>query len=121
MVDLAEFAETLLVRTRSGRMRWTPSPDLKSFLFEGSRAVVSIRSNDGDGTWPFVLELIDPALGVVESLMSGWASGEYGDEAQPWNATLDDLYAAARSNALDLEAIMTSLLADVDESPATPA
>jgi hypothetical protein len=118
--DTVRLADSLLERTRAGRVPWQPAEQGEGFEFVGSIAVVVIRSKDGDGQYPYVLDLYDQNGHLVDTLVTGYDPAEFGDEPRPWNETLEELYLAARRTGFRIEELAGSILEDL-ESPDYPA
>ncbi|MDT7572578.1 MAG: hypothetical protein QOE05_2752 [Actinomycetota bacterium] len=115
---LIELAERMTRATDSGSVKWSPNDDTgTSFSYSTREASISIRSKDGDGVHPFILEVFDSGGVMVESLASGyteipddpWASTGF-----VWNAALEGLYGAARRNALNIDSVIDSLLRSIE-------
>ncbi len=75
-------------------------------------ATVQVASVDGDGVSPYRISLIKDGA-VIESLQTEYfGEDEYG-QAAPWNQAIEDLYRAARSQALGIDATIDALFSDV--------
>jgi hypothetical protein len=110
-----QFAADLLARTEDGKVPWAPFTEDDGFAFVGSAAAVVVRSRDGDGAYPYVLELFDGQNELRETLHTGFDLTEHGDqEANAWNDTLARLYHAARRRALRIDELSMSILDDID-------
>lgn len=109
---LAELCGRLQVATDAGQLEWTAEDDT-TFLWSGSTGAVSVRSRDGDGEEPFVLDVFGAAKQKVETLTSEWTADE---QPAPWNDVLARLYRAARRPALGVDRILDDLLAEVSRA-----
>ncbi|MCC2318796.1 hypothetical protein [Cellulomonas chengniuliangii] len=112
--QLTKVARALLRATESGKIKWRPG-DGTVFQYSAGDSSAVIRSRDEDGVQPYVFELFDDQGVAVESLMTRWfntpdAPWEEGGEPADWNETLEDLYHAARRNALNIDRVIGSLL-----------
>ena len=113
---LESFASKLLAHTEAQKVPWRALPDVDGFYFSGTAGSVAIRSRDGDGRLPFVLDIAGPDNGVVDSLETDWYSVENDEFERPmsWNAILERLYHLARRTALGLDELTASLLGDIE-------
>jgi hypothetical protein len=115
---VGQLAIRLLERTRAGGVRWQATDRPDAFLFSGSQAAVVIRTRDDDGNYPFELALLDGNGNEVEKLFSHFDDP---DEQPRYTATdyaqvLDDLWEAARAIALNIPALVDSLVTDIDRA-----
>jgi hypothetical protein len=119
---MVSLANSLLERTRAGSIAWTVTDNERRFLFSGTNTSVGITSYvDRDGDTITSLDLLNSRGTVVETLRSEF---EPNDDAPPytarnWNKLLDDLYYAARRNALNVDAMLDDLLADLNDEDGT--
>jgi hypothetical protein len=109
---LIELCAGLTEATAVGGIQWIPREE-SSFLYEGAKGAVEIRSRDHDGEAPFELILYNPSRDKIDTLLSQWSTEE---EAAPWNEPLFDLYRAARRRALGVDTMVQDLLAEVREA-----
>jgi hypothetical protein len=106
---LVELSRRLQVATDAGQLEWIAEEDT-TFLWTGSSGAVSVRSRDGDGEEPFVLDVFGAAKQKVETLGSEWTEDE---RPAPWNDALTRLYRSARRRALGVDRILEDLLGEL--------
>ncbi len=108
---LKTLISALINGTRSGKVDWTRASRDDSFAFSGSAASVILSSVDGDAQPPYLLALFDANGSLVEQVTSGNYDEPYGK--------LHDLYPLARSNAVNIDSVVDSLLGEIEvEGPA---
>ena len=114
--EMRGLAVALIDRSRQGAVAWQEFETADGFFYQGTQSAVVIRSRDGDGRHPFILELFDETSKVVDQLETAWSSpDEEGlQSARPWNSELETLYYVARRQALKLDVLAESLLADIE-------
>jgi hypothetical protein len=121
---LDDLASRLLELTKSDKARWTaePAPDdapedwqPRSFTTAVADATVTIASEKPEGRYPFSLRVSGVGGTDVASIETGEDAEQWlGDrEAEPWEAVLHDLYAAAREAAVDADATLDSVLGEL--------
>jgi hypothetical protein len=122
MADIAtdavhQLASDLLSRSEQNLVNWAPLGDGDAFIFQGTTSSIVMRTSDGDGRWPYVMELLDEANNVVDSLVTGYevVSADGDERPLEWNDTVQSLYYRAKRKALRLDELASSLLADIDE------
>jgi hypothetical protein len=103
---LIKLLTTLHQRTGKGIQKWTTGSRDDTFIWSGSSASVSMLTRDNDGETPFVVRLIDSEGRIVEEEIF-----EFTDESIE---LVRELYAQARSDALDIDAAIQSLLDDLE-------
>jgi hypothetical protein len=116
---LIKLAELLLARTREGKISWTPTDDERSFLYTASGTSAMINSTvTFDGRNQATLSVLNNRGTVIEKIVNEFSlrdeTGLYVGEA-PWNETLDDLYQAARRDALKITSLLDNFLANLEE------
>ena len=99
---LVDLAKSLLKRTQNGSISWTATDNETVFLFSGTNTSVRISTSiDRDGDMHTILSLLNSRGTEVDSIEDGYrAAAISGWEPEDWNEVLDDLYYAARRNAL---------------------
>lgn len=118
------IAERLLGLTSSGRQRWqavAPPEDADAewvpaeFGTRLEQGGAVIESRTPEGRYPYRLVLYDLAGAEVGKVESGSdAESWLGDgEADAWEVTLKDLYAAARHTAVDADAALDGMLEEL--------
>jgi hypothetical protein len=107
--QLVELCIRLRSATDEGQIEWAAQDDT-TFLWSGLGGAVSVRSRDGDGEEPFVLDVFSAERQKVETLASEWTADE---QPAAWNDTLARLYRAARRKALGVDRILDELLAEL--------
>jgi hypothetical protein len=118
---LVDLAKSLLKRTEDGNISWTTTDNESVFLFSGTNTSVRVSSYiDDDNDMRTKMSLLNSRGTVVESLESEFRRGPF-DEVQPapWNQTLNDLYHSAKRSALNVDAVLDDLLADLDDENRT--
>ena len=111
---LVRIAERLLALTTEGKLRWQPAESGFSTRLASGSATVGAAT--AEGRYPYELRLQDGARGEVGRLVTGddaelWLGDR---EADPWEATLHDLYAAARRSAVDADAAIAAMLDELE-------
>jgi hypothetical protein len=120
---MVSLATSLLDRTRAGSIAWTATDDERRFLFSGTNTSVSITSFvDEDDDNITSLSLLNSRGTIVESLDSDFEPRAPGSGYPPksWNKVLDDLYHAARRSALNVDAMLDDLFAELDAEDDDP-
>ena len=118
---LHAVATRLLELTRSDKARWAaePAPDdapedwqPRAFTTAVADATVTIASAKAEGRYPYSLRVSGVGGTDVASIETGEDAEQWlGDrEADPWEAVLHDLYAAAREAAVDADATLDAVL-----------
>ena len=100
------LAEKLLDRTQIGQASWSPGSRDDTFIWSGTNASVVLLSKDNDNAQPWIVRLVDGSGRTVEQ--ATFVGGDRGWEM------VNRLYQAARSDALDINATIDSLLDDLD-------
>jgi hypothetical protein len=122
--QLMSFADQLLEATRSGTARWRSSSDLTAFSLETSQGAVVVDSIDRDGAAPFVLTVLNSDGAEVGSLRTDLnellPGGQVRKASAPWNRVVSELYAAARTSAIDLEGVLGGILRDIEADKDIP-
>jgi hypothetical protein len=114
---LVDLAVRLLPPTLNGQIRWSIG-ERQSYIYVTPQSAVSIRNRDNDGDHPFVLEVFNGEGEVVDALLSKFIRPDDTTSVPPpWNAVLENLYSAARRNALDIDVVLDNLL---DSLPGEP-
>jgi hypothetical protein len=118
---LIDLAKNLLQRTQEGGVSWTATDNETAFLFSGTNSSVQINSyTDRDGDMHTVLSILNSRGTVVDSIEDEFRPAPIdGYEPEDWNEVLDDLYYAARRNALDVDSTLDDLLADLEDENGT--
>lgn len=107
---LKNLCERLTLATVGGKISWQAS-EKTVFQYSTGVSSVAISSVDGDGYEPFLMEVFDERGVMVEQLKTAFYTGEFGtQEVEDWNESLSNLYGAARSNALNIDTVISSLL-----------
>jgi hypothetical protein len=121
---LVDLASRLLELTRAGKVRWTPeakpdeAPDewqAASFSTVVADATVTVTSDSPDGRYPYRLRATGVGGAQVARLETGQDAEQWlGDrEADPWESTLRDLYAAAREASVHADATLEAILEEL--------
>lgn len=122
---LRVLMKRLLEDTRAGKISWRASGDLSIFSLVTTSGSVIVRSIDGDGQAPFLVELLNPNGVNIERIESDWEPGT-GPQGQrlrigaSWNKELSALFESARSAAINLDGVITGILDEI-EHPNTDA
>lgn len=106
---LVELSGRLKTATDAGHLEWMAEEDT-AFLWTGASGAVGVRSRDGDGEEPYMLDVFSAAHQKVETLGSEWTADE---QPAPWNEAVARLYRAARRQALGVDRILEDLLAEL--------
>ncbi len=126
---LVDVASTLFRRTVDGTIAWTTTEKGDRFLYTGTNTSVWIEGRiDRDGDWTGVLTILDSNGNVADTLQTEFpqvpqlipvlsSPSTYRDA--PWNKILRRLHDAARRKALDVDAVIDSLMGDLAEPPSS--
>lgn len=116
---LMALLKRLIYATESSRISWSVSADLPDgYQYNASNSSVTVSSKDGDGTWPFVIELFDESGRPVEKFLTSF-SDEYGEGYEaPYNTALQRLHELARRQARNIDGIYDALFRDLPAPPA---
>lgn len=112
-----ELAQEFISRTRSGGITWTPvNTTNTAFQAHLRTGTVEIASDDEDGAAPFTLTVFDPSGRRIESLTTRVRQRPTGERvAAQWNPIWRELYDAARTQALNIDALVDGLLNELKE------
>ncbi len=102
---LRELLQTLTRATFEGRANWNKGSRDDTFVWSGSNASVILLTKDNDGAAPYIVRLADAEGRIIESV----ATMPGGDDTR----IAGELYAAARADALDINATIEGLLDDL--------
>jgi hypothetical protein len=110
---LSELSQRLTSATTTRAIKWVPEPGKDtSFVYGRKNGSVVIRSRDGDGEPPYELVLYNAEGNRIETLESYW---EDRDEPAFWNRSLEELYRAARGNALGIDELIDEIMSELPE------
>lgn len=123
---LLAIADRLLGLTRSGRLRWQPPVRPRdaeegwrprSFSTRLPKGSVILESENAEGRYPYVLQVLDSIGQEVGRLETGQDAERFlGDrEADAWEQTIHELYAEARRSAVNPEVVLDSLIEALDQ------
>lgn len=99
---MKKLINTLLSRTQNGQVSWDSASNEGSFIWSAKSGSVMVFPTDNDGRAPWSVRLIAGDGQTIEE-----ESYDGGDEDYE---IAYDLYRAARSNALDIDRTIDSLL-----------
>jgi hypothetical protein len=117
---LVDLAKNLLKRTQDGKISWTATDNDTAFLFSGTSTSVRISTYfDNEGESYTELSFLNSRGTVVDSIRDEYHQVSSGWEAADWNEVLDDLYYAARRDALDVDTMLDDFLADLEDENGT--
>lgn len=118
---LLTIAQRLLALTGDAKLRWQPAgkPEdgpASTFMTRLASGSAAITAATPQGRYPYELRLLDTARSEVGRVVTGddaelWLGDR---EAEPWEVTLKDLYAAARGSAVDSDAALNAMLAELE-------
>lgn len=122
---LATIAARLLERTVAGRQRWQAAPRPSDAAADWKPREFQTRLEHGtaltssaapEGRFPYALRVIDPLGHEAGRLATGEdAEAWLGDrEAEGWERTLADLYAAVRKSTLHSDEAVDAILAELE-------
>ena len=114
---LLEFIGGLTEPTRTRHIRWATEGS-SSFLLSIPSGSVRIRSMDGDGMWPYELQILDEngvSVETAETEVEREAGQGMTLKNTPLSLALSELYEAARDNSLNVETVMENILRDVEK------
>lgn len=123
---LVTAASRLLELTRAGKLRWAPEVPPKdapgdwrpaAFSTQVAEGTLTIASDRSEGRYPYELRVTGPGGADLGRLESGQDAELWlGDrEAEPWETTLHDLYAAARDSTVNADATLDAILDELGE------
>lgn len=123
---LANLAERLLEWTLEGRVSWQATHDEEAFAHVAPGGSVTIRTLDANGDFPHILELFDHDGAPVDKICShripagvrSMSDREW--EPRPFAAVLAELWDAARAQALNIDAIVDSIIETIEPSADRP-
>ncbi|MCA0158620.1 hypothetical protein LB823_20680 [Tsukamurella sp. M9C] len=78
-----------------------------------SRSTLRVRSRDGDGTYPFVLDILDDSGRIIESVIEGVR------EDEPYYG-LAELFTSASRNNLGVESKLDEIFSELNISDTPP-
>lgn len=109
--DLVQVAERLLAKTEAGQQDWgVLRNDSEQFSTSSPGFNFYIRTRDGDGVAPYVLEVWKRG-GPTSSVQVAELETEPGFSA---NEVISDLWREARSSALGLRTLREDLFKDLE-------
>ncbi|MCZ4508307.1 hypothetical protein O3Q52_08840 [Streptomyces sp. ActVer] len=111
---MAKFVDALIRATANERVNWNQvgtGPD--SFQVSFPRNSAMVWSIDDDGQHPFRLALFDANGQTLESIETYRNSAE---DQPPLFAKIGELYAAARKQVRNIDAILDGILEDLGDS-----
>ena len=107
----------LIERSRSSSLGGEPSDrwdavDGDTYELSLSRSSLRVRSRDGDGAYPYVLEILDASGRVIETVIEDGG-------AQATHYGIGDLYASASRNHLGVESKLAEIFSElnIDDTP----
>lgn len=115
---IAELVAALTNQTKADRVNWEVVDEGgQQFQYSTPSSSVLIRTKDGDGVAPYVIEIYDNHGDMVESVRTTvedrddpWSSGSF-------NAAVEELFTLARRNALNIDGVLDDLLESLKEEP----
>lgn len=114
---LLAIAVELLDRTKKGLVDWSVTDDEEAFLYSGERSGVIVDVLKSKQGLIHVMSLVNERGTVVESLRSAWDQDAWEMKPAPWNATLEELYGAARHSALRVSDVIDDVLRTLRDMP----
>jgi hypothetical protein len=117
------LAETLLQRTLDHRIAWKiEDAEGGTFSFATNSARIVVEAKDQDGQAPFRLVLQTIEGEEVDTLEQYEQQGT-SYKRSPWTQTLEDLFFAARRNALNIDDVLERVFKElgIDETDDDPA
>lgn len=106
---LVELVKRLNLATSKGDLEWQETDDTTAFMCIFDGPSVQIKSTDRDGSYPYILLILNEEGNVVESLRSG---------SDPWDdSEMGELYERARRSATNVDDIIDSILKDLPKIP----
>ncbi|WNM26181.1 hypothetical protein RN607_08205 [Demequina capsici] len=111
---LETLAARLLEATKAKRVSWDATSNTSYECSLGTATVV-VRSKDNDGIQPFEIRLLNFGGVVVDSAVTSLVENESSWDrelvhANRLSALIEDLFVAARRNALDVDAVVAEAL-----------
>ena len=119
---MAALVKALLDATRAGKITWTVTDSETRFLYAGTRSSVTIAYNSGYSDDETALSLLNDKGVVVDSIATEFRRGPSADTlvSADWNQDLEDLYAAARRFAHNVDEALDSMLQDIAKGTPSP-
>lgn len=121
---LETLASRLVIATKQGSVKWDDT-STTSFQCELGPTTVVVRSKDGDGVRPFEMRLVNFGGVVVDSVATSMI-----DDPEAWDgrvihesrlsALVEELYEAARRNALEVDTVIADALEALSATGARP-
>jgi hypothetical protein len=122
---LLQLIDELIRSTENGHVSWKETDAAETYLYSTLGTAVTIgRARDGTS---FVLRVLNRSGTVVASLRTSHVSVHLGSisysgpDNAVWDQPLADLYAIARSNALNPKGVIDDLLGDLHERRSDPS
>ena len=106
--SVQQLIATLRAGTEEGYVEWRTTDEPTAFFFSGAGASVIIRSVDGDGRYPYTLDVLNKEGAIIESFDTRELSSEAGER-------LEGLYHTARRNATDIDKVIQGLVQEIKE------
>lgn len=106
----------LIVSSKAGKIDWTATDRQGSFQYAAENASVIITCRDNDGQPPIEMTLLDESGNYVEKIETAEGQDENGEWWESdWNKPLTELWDIARRKVLNVDAVLDSLLAELDD------
>ena len=111
---LIELVKRLVIATANERIEWQQTDDPTGFVCVFDGPSVQIRSEDADGAYPYILQVMDNYGNVIESFRS--------NGRDPWDEddSMAELYERARRSATNVDDIIDTILSDLPPLPPQP-
>ncbi|MFF2605823.1 hypothetical protein [Arthrobacter koreensis] len=102
---LRKLVDTLVSRTKEGRANWSPGSRDDTFLWSTPSGSVVVFPEDHDDQPPWTVRILGSEGQILEQ--ESFSINDNGFKA------VDELYALARANALDIDSTIDALLEDL--------
>lgn len=106
---MAQFAESLLKKTKSGEAQWVATDDDRTFLYSSTNSSLLIEGDPDDEDDPYSGEFTLRLLNGTGSFVAQLNNEDGANEDSPRARLLADLYYMVREKTLRVEAAFTDM------------
>lgn len=109
--QLWQLTNRLTKRTTSGKLSWHDAGETQ-YQARLQGGTVTVRSRDGDGQHPYIIDVLNPEGVLVDSADSMEPDDE---EVSRWGRDLEDLWQVAHRQAGGAQDVLNALLKETDD------